>query len=218
MPDKKSAFKYGLQILNSLLGDDKGKEKEKNPAAEPKLEDLKEEDLRQEIIRLEIEERKVIEKKNDSEKKKQDLFDEAVRNPSKNVAEINYSRSKELEIEISNYNSLMGVISKRRQVINGLVQLKIRARMLQSPMFENTPLIALIPYIEKMAEKGSVDETMWDEVIKTLNQNLSFNTPMQDDPGKADYLRAVEEARMKNLGSSEVEKNSQTNQQTHQDN
>jgi hypothetical protein len=201
MADLKNTLKdYGLQVLNSLLS---GGSKPEAGVKEPKLEDINEADLRQEIIRLEIEERKISEKMTAAEKRKQDLFEEAVRNPGKGVAEMNWSRTKELESEIANYQSLNDVISKRRRIINGLIQLKVRARMLQSPVFENTPLTALIPYIEKMAENGEMGEAEMDEVIHTLEFNTLPQKKGAEDPDKAAWLRAIEEARMKGISSDE---------------
>jgi hypothetical protein len=205
MADKKNPLKdFTIQFLRGLLGEEKPPEAPK-AAPEPRFEDLKEEDLTREILRLEIEERKVRERLQEVEDKKAELFEETVHSPGEVVAEVNWRKTQELEAEAQNYQHVLEVISKRRRIINGLKQLKVRARMLQSPVFESAPLTALIPYIEKATESGELGETEMDAVINALESNYSpGKKKAAEDPAKAAWLRAVQEARLKSIGAPET--------------
>lgn len=189
---KKSLKDYGLQILRSLL-DNKTPESEK-AAKDLRLEDLPEQQLRDEQIRLDIEERRMMDKLKKVDEQRRQLFDEAVKGgPSADrVAARKYS---ELNAEVKNIDSMLEIISKRRRIINGLVRIKERGRHLQSGVFEQIPLVQLIPEIEAATIQDEINDEKLNQVLGTIERNFNPDSKMTLSNEETAFMEAVKAAR-----------------------
>lgn len=189
---KKSLKDYGLQILRSLL-DNKSPESEK-AAKDLKLEDLPEQQLRDEQIRLDIEERRMMDKLKKVDEQRRQLFDEAVKGgPSADrVAARKYS---ELNAEVKNIDSMLEIISKRRRIINGLVRIKERGLHLQSGVFEQIPLVQLIPEIEAATIQDEINDEKLNQVLGTIERNFNPDAKMSLSNEETAFMEAVKAAR-----------------------
>jgi hypothetical protein len=190
---KKSLKDYGMQVLRALLDGQSASETEAI-AKDLTLEDLPEETLRQEQIRLDIEERKLTDKLTKLDEQKRRLFDDAVKGgPS--ADRVAARKFGELKAEADNIDSRLEIISKRRRIINGLVRIKERGRHLKSGIFEQIPLVKLIPQIEEATVTGEIGEEELDQVLRTIEHNFQPSNKSSLSGEEEAFLQAVRTAR-----------------------
>lgn len=200
---KKTLKDYGMQVLRALLDSksapaggagDGGAVEPPAGVANLTLEDLPEETLRQEQIRLDIEERKLTDKLAKLDEQKRRLFDDAVKGgPSSD--KVAARKFGELRAEADNIDSMLEIISKRRRIINGLVRIKERGRHLKSGIFEQIPLVKLIPQIEEATVNGEVGEEELDRVLLTLEHNFQPSSKVSLSGEEEAFMKAVRAAR-----------------------
>jgi len=196
---KKSIVDYGIQIIRELL---KEKPQAGQGEALPKvanLEDLKLDDLRREKIRLEQEERKMLANLREVEAQKRKLFEEGVRNASEREQRAVARRIKELDMQSHNMDRMMQTVSKQMRIINGLIQVKERARLMAesgiSSILKDIDLQDLIIYIDKASVDGEFHMDKFDELLRTLEQADAISPQMSEDQDVLDIVKQMQMAR-----------------------
>ncbi|MEI7989069.1 MAG: hypothetical protein WCI88_08515 [Chloroflexota bacterium] len=197
---KRSLKDYGLQILRELLSPGNKKEEASDlPHPGASLEDLQLDDLRREKIRLEQEERKMLARLKEVEKQKRQMFDEGVRNASEREQRVVARRIKELDVEASNMDRMLQIISKQMRTINGLVQLKERVRMSSesglSKILQGIDLQDLLVYVDKASVDGEFHMDKFDEMLNALEEADSISPEYREDKDVLDIMKAMQQAR-----------------------
>ena len=191
---KKSLKDYGLQILNELLS---GKPPAKG--AKAGLQDVSLDELRREKIRFDQEERKMLARLREVEEQKRKLFEEGVRNASEREQRVLARRIKEVDVEAGNMDRMLQAISKQMRIINGLIQVKERYRVLAesgiSGILKDIDLQDLIIYIDKASVDGEFHMDKFDEVIRALEEADASRTEYNEESDVLDIMRAMQQAR-----------------------
>jgi len=195
--DFKSSLKdISLTILRDLL-QGKGEKAAQSPE-KVRLEDLSLDDLRREKVRLDQEERKLLKRLRDLEQRKKALFAEGVRNSSEREQRAIARRIKELDVEARNLDRLLQVISKQQRILNGLIQLKESARVMQSTgisrILKEIDLQDLILYIDRASVDGEFHLDKFDELIGALEQADAVSPEIAEDQDVLEIVQMMQEA------------------------
>ena len=199
MAEKRTLKDYALTIVKDLLFG--GTDDKEAPATieGATLEDLKLDDLRREKVRLEQEERKMLARLRDVEGKKRQLFEEGVRNPSEREMRVIARRIKELDVRASNMDSMLQAISKQMRILNGLVQVKERARVMAetgiSKLLSDIDLGDLIVYIDKASVDGEFHMNKFDDLLGILEEADSLSPEYREDQDVNEIMQAMQSAR-----------------------
>jgi len=197
--DKKPGLMdYGLQVLRMLLGD-----KPANGEAKPvktTIEDIKLDDLNKEQVRLDQEKRKLLMELRQIESDKRKFFEEGVKNSSERERAAIAREIKSLDMKAQNKDRILRSIEKQKQIIDGLILIKERARMMNesglASVIGNMDLGDLIQYVDRASVDGEFHMRKFDEVLRTLGQADAFSPEMGEDADVLDILKQMEEARM----------------------
>ena len=191
---KKSLKDYGLQILNELLS---GKPPAKG--AKAGLQDVSLDELRREKIRFDQEERKMLARLREVEEQKRKLFEEGVRNASEREQRVLARRIKEVDVEAGNMDRMLQAISKQMRIINGLIQVKERYRVLAesgiSGILKDIDLQDLIIYIDKASVDGEFHLDKFDELLNALEESDSVSPGFKEDQDVTEIMKAMQQAR-----------------------
>jgi len=164
-----------------------------------RLEDLSIDDLQREKIRLAQEERKLMTRLKEVEKQKKLLFAEGVQNDSDRERRVIARRIKELDVEANNMDRMLQIISKQTRTLNGLMQLKERARMAAESgltnLITNLDLEDLIRYIDKASVDGEFNMDKFDHVLGALEEADAVSPEYREDQDVLDLVAAMEETR-----------------------
>lgn len=194
---KKSLKDYGLQILNELLSGKPATAAAKD--AKASIQDLSLDDLRREKIRFDQEERKMLGRLREVEEQKRKLFEEGVRNVSEREQRVIARRIKEVDIEAGNMDRMLQAISKQMRIINGLIQVKERYRVLAesgiSTMLKDIDLQDLIMYIDKASVDGEFHLDKFDELLNALEESDSVSPGIKEDKDVSEIMKAMQQAR-----------------------
>ena len=197
MADKRNLKDYALAIIKDLLF---GSADEKEATIEDAtLDDLKLDDLRREKVRLEQEERKMLARLRDVEGKKRQLFEEGVRNPSEREQRVTARRIKELDVRASNMDRMLGAISKQMRILNGLIQVKERTRVMAetgiSKLLSDIDLQDLIIYIDKASVDGEFHMNKFDDLLGILEEADTLSPEYREDQDVNEIMQAMQAAR-----------------------
>ncbi len=197
MDFKRSLKDFSVQFLRELLKD-KGDAEQAQAPEKVRLEDLTLDDLRREKVRLDQEERKLLARLREIEKRKKALFNEGVRNSSEREQRAIARRIKDLDVESRNLDRLLQVISKQQRILNGLIQIKESARVMQetgiSHILKEIDLQDLIMYIDQASVDGEFHLDKFDELIGALEQADALSPEITEDEDVLDIVRAMQEA------------------------
>ena len=197
MDFKRSLKDFSVQFLRELLKD-KGDAEQAEAPEKVRLEDLTLDDLRREKVRLDQEERKLLARLREIEKRKKALFNEGVRNSSEREQRAIARRIKDLDVESRNLDRLLQVISKQQRILNGLIQIKESARVMQetgiSHILKEIDLQDLIMYIDQASVDGEFHLDKFDELIGALEQADALSPEITEDEDVLDIVRAMQEA------------------------
>ncbi len=198
MANKRNLKDYALTILRELLTPPE----EKKPAAPVEgatLDDLRLDALRHEKVRLEQEERKMLARLRDVEARKRQLFEEGVKNPSEREQRVVARRIKELDVRAANMDRMLHAISKQMRILNGLIAVKERARVMAetgiSKLLADIDLQDLIMYIDKASVDGEFHMTKFDELLGVLEEADSLSPEYREDADVNEIVRIMQEAR-----------------------
>ena len=190
---KKSIKDYGLQILSELLSS-----KPTGKAAKASLDDLTLDDLRKEKIRFDQEERKMLARLREVEDQKRKLFEEGVHNASEREQRVIARRIKEVDVEAGNMDRMLQAMSKQMRIINGLIQVKERYRVLAesgiSSMLKDIDLQDLIVYIDKASVDGEFHLDKFDELLRALEEFDSISPEYKEDQDVTEIMKAMQQA------------------------
>jgi hypothetical protein len=201
---RKSIKDIGIQFLRDVLSSAAG---EKAPDAgqmpaksiKANIDDLSLDDLRREKIRQDQEQRKLLVRVREIEAEKKKLFEEGVRNASEREQRIIARRIKEIEVEASNMDHMLQMISKQMRIINGFLQVKERARVLEesglSNIFKNMDLQDLIKHIENASVNGEFQEDKFNELLHAMEESESLSPTYKEDGDVMDIMKAMQQAR-----------------------
>jgi hypothetical protein len=199
MAEKKTLKDYALSIAKELLfgGED---DKDSSTALESAtLEDLKLDDLRREKVRMDQEERKMLARLREVESKKRQLFEEGVRNASEREQRVVARRIKELDVRASNMDRMLQAISKQMRILNGLIQVKERTRVMSesgiSKLLSDIDLSDLIVYIDKASVDGEFHLNKFDDLLGVLEESDSLSPEYREDQDVNDIMQALQSAR-----------------------
>jgi hypothetical protein len=199
MAKKRNLKDYALEIIKDLVfGSDGGEEA---PAAieGATLEDIKLDDLRREKVRLEQEERKMLARLRDVEGKKRQLFEEGVHNASEREQRVIARRIKELDVRASNMDRMLQAISKQMRILNGLIQVKERARVMAetgiSKLLSDIDLQDLIIYVDKASVDGEFHMNKFDDLLGILEEADSLSPEYREDKDVNEIMQAMQSAR-----------------------
>jgi len=194
----KSIKDYGLQILRELLK--VGPEAEKKPGQKAKasLDDLSLDDLRREKIRFDQEERKMPARLREVEAQKRKLFEDGVQNASEREQRVIARRIKEVDVEAASMDRMLQAISKQMRIINGLLQVKERYRVLAesgiSGILKDIDLQDLIIYIDKASVDGEFHMDKFDELLRTLEEAEAISPDYKEDKDVLEIMQAMQRA------------------------
>ena len=139
-----------------------------------KLADVKLDELKNEKIRLKMEERKLLDKVSKLEDEKKLVFAEGVNKTSEREQRALARRIMDLDSQAKNIDRMLATIAKQERIINGLVQIKERARQTTESglgsIIKNIDLENLIVYIDKATVDGEFQISKLDEMLGTLDQ------------------------------------------------
>ena len=200
---RKSITDVGLQFLRDMLN---ANAPEKAPvdqtiakSVKGSIDDLSLDDLRKEKIRQDQEQRKLLARLREVEAEKKKLFEEGVRNSSEREMRVIARRIKEIDVEASNMDHMLQMISKQMRIINGFLQVKERARVLEesglSNIFKNMDLQDLIKHIENASVNGEFQEDKFNELLRTMEEADSISPGYKEDGDVMDIMKAMQQAR-----------------------
>jgi hypothetical protein len=194
---RKTLVNVGIEFLRELLKDKSDQEGE--VVTKKKLEDLQLDDLRREKIRLEQEERKMLARLKTTEQEKRTLFNEGVKKASDREQRVLARRIKELDVEASNMDRMLQMISQQMRVLNGLVQIKERTRMATesglNSILADIDLQELIVYIDQASVTGEFNWDKFNEVLNVLEEADSLSPDFREDQDVMDIVKAMADAR-----------------------
>jgi len=188
-----------MSVLRELL-----KEKPAETPAEVKpvnvtLDDVKIDDLKREKVRQEQEERVAMLEVRKIEAQKAELFREGVKNPSEREQKIMARRIKSLDLEAQNKDRILQSIAKQAQILDGLIQVKERARQVKESglagLVGNIDLGELLHYIRDASVDGEFHLNKFDEILRALGQAESLTPQINEDQDVLDIVRQMQMAR-----------------------
>ena len=198
MAEKRTLKDYALSIVKELLFGGSGDKEAPASIEAATLEDIKLDDLRREKVRLEQEERKMLARLRDVEGKKRQLFEEGVRNPSEREQRVTARRIKELDVRASNMDRMLQAISKQMRILNGLVQVKERARVMAetgiSKLLSDIDLGDLIVYIDKASVDGEFHMNKFDDLLGILEEADTLSPEYREDQDVNEIMQAMQAA------------------------
>jgi hypothetical protein len=201
MAEKFSLKNYAMNLVYELLGTQvKGTDQAPEAAMQDKtLDDIKLDDLRREKVRLEQEERKMLARLRDLEAKKRQLFEEGVKNASEREQRVVARRIKELDVRASNMDSMLQAISKQMRILNGLIQVKERSRVMAdtgiSKLLSDIDLQDLILYVDRASVDGEFHMTKFDDLLGILEEADSISPEYREDQDVQEIMQAMQSAR-----------------------
>jgi len=195
MADKKrTIIDFGLDVLRALLT----KEKPAETGKKVNLEDVKLDDLKREKVRLDQEERKMLAELRDVENQKRRLFEEGVRVASEREQRVIARRIKEIDLQAQNMDRMMQAVSKQMRIINGLIQIKDRARLSRESgivsLIQDIDLQDLILYIDKASVDGEFHMEKFDEILYTLEKADAVSPQYREDQDVLDIVKEMQMA------------------------
>jgi len=198
MANKKTLKDYAFAIIRELLGG--SDDKEGTAAIEgATLEDLKLDDLRREKVRLEQEERKMLARLRDVEGKKRQLFEEGISQASDREQRVIARRIKELDVRAANMDRMLQAISKQMRIINGLLQVKERTRVMAetgiSKLLSDIDLGDLIVYVDQASVDGEFHMNKFDDLLGILEEADSLSPEFREDQDVLEIMEAMQAAR-----------------------
>ncbi len=193
---------YAMNLAYELLGTqiNKGKGEPTPEDIQGKtIEDIKLDDLRREKVRLEQEERKMLDRLRKLEAKKRALFEEGVRNPSEREQRVLARRIKELDVQANSMDSMLQAISKQMRILNGLIQVKERTRIMSesgfSKLLSEMDLGDLISYVDKASVEGEFHMNKFDDLINVLEEADNLSPEYREDQDVLQIMQAMQSAR-----------------------
>lgn len=197
---KKSLVGYGMQVLRELLKVSAEPEAEVKPQpTSATIEDIKLDDLKREKVRLEQEERKMLAELRQIESQKRHLFEEGVRNSSEREQRVIARQIKGLDQKAQSLDHILQGLSKQAQIIEGLVQIKERARLMNesgiASVIGNIDLGDLIHYISNASVDGEFHMKKFDEILHTLGQADALSPQISEDSDVLDIVKQMQMAR-----------------------
>ena len=189
----KGIKEYGLNILRELLN---GKQPEPT-AKKATLNDLTEEDLLKEKAGFVYKQRQMDTRFQKVEEEKRKLFEAGAKTKSKRERLVIAREFKEKDVEADNIQRMLDVISKQKRIINGLLLVKERTRILSesgvSGILKDVDLQDLIVYIDKASIDGEFQESKINELLGVLEENYS-NKPQssKEDSDVLEIEKAME--------------------------
>jgi hypothetical protein len=203
MADKKNPIiDFGINVLRELLGAKPGAAQggaSNAPAAKVKLDDVPLDDLKREKVRLEQEERKMLAELKDLEAQKRKLFEEGVRNASEREQRVAARRIKEIDVQCQNIDTMLQSISKQMRILNGLMQVKERARLNKESgiarMIDSIDLGDLITYIDNASVDGEFHMNKFDELLRSMEKAQAVSPLYVEDDDVLDIVKQMQMAR-----------------------
>ena len=196
---KKSIKDVGLQILRDLLNPSASTDKSQVKTTKTSIEDLSLDDLRKEKIRFDQEERRLLARLRDVETEKKKLFEEGVRNAGEREQRVFARRIKETDLEAANMDRMLQVISKQMRIVNGLLQVKERSRMMadssMGTLLKDMDLQELISYVEKSSIDGEFHEDKFNELLRVMEESGSLSPVYKEDQDVMEIMKAMQQAR-----------------------
>lgn len=196
---QKSIKDIGLQILRDLLNPAAPADKAQAKPAKTSIEDLSLDDLRKEKIRFDQEERKLLARLREVEAEKKKLFEEGVRNAGEREQRVFARRIKETDLEAANMDRMLQVISKQMRIVNGLLQVKERSRMMvdssMGALLKDMDLQDLISYVEKASVDGEFQEDKFSDLLRVMEESGSLSPVYKEDQDVLDIMKAMQQAR-----------------------
>ncbi len=197
-PKKNSIVDIGINLLNSLLGNNNNT-KESGPPKKRSIEDVPVEELKREKVRLEQEERKLLNEIRTLESQKRSLFDEGVRKASEREQRVLARRIKEVDAQANNYDRMLRSVSKQMRVLNGFIQIKERIRMDKewgiAGLVSNLNLEDLMSYVSEASVNGEFNMNMFDDVLNVMEKNDAVSPTFQEDEDVMDIMKEMQMAR-----------------------
>jgi hypothetical protein len=191
----KGIKEFGLNVLRELLN---GKQPE-TLSKKATLDDLTEEDLLKEKVRFDYKQRQMDTRFQKVEEEKRKLFEAGAKTKSKRERLVIAREFKEKDVEADNIQRMLDVISKQKRIINGLLLVKERTRVLSesgvSGILKDVNLEDLIVYIDKASVDGEFQESKINELLGVLEENYS-NKPQssKEDSDVLEIEKAMEQA------------------------
>jgi len=199
MANKKTLKDYAFAIIRELVGGSTEDEVQVESVKGVSLEDLTLDDLRHEKIRLEREERKMLDRLEVAENKKRKLFDEGVQKASKSEQLSIARRIKQLSSEADSMNQMLRVISKQLRIIDGLLLVKEKERVLADTgvtrMIQDIDLQKLIVYIDQASVDGEFKLDKFDEILRALDEADAYSPELSEDQDVLAIVNAMQSAR-----------------------
>jgi|GEM_PF-816661 hypothetical protein len=192
---------YAFSFLGELLKPetDAGEAPAQAGIKAASLDDLKLDDLRREKVRLEQEERKMLARLREVEAKKRQLFEEGARNPSDREQLVTARRIKELDVRAGNMDSMLQAISKQMRILNGLIQVKERTRVMAesgiSKLLSEIDLGDLIAHIDQSSVDGEFHMEKFNDLIGILEESDSISPEYSEDQDVLEIMRSMQAAR-----------------------
>lgn len=203
MTEKKPGLMdYGIQVLRMLLGDKTAPPPADAPQKPAKItiEDVSIDDLTKEQVRLDLEKRRLLMELRQIEADKRKYFDEAVKNSSERERVALAREIDSLDQRAKNKDSILRSIEKQKQIIEGLLLVKERARLLKdsglASIIGSLDLGDLVQYIDTACVDGEFTEVKLDGILRTLGQADTLTSHSPESQRTMDILKQIEEARM----------------------
>lgn len=199
MTEKRTLKDYALAIVKDLLFGSDDDQEDPSAIEGATLEDLKLDDLRREKVRLEQEERKMLARLRDVESKKRKLFEDGVSNPSEREQRVIARRIKELDVRAGNMDRMLQAVSKQMRIINGLLQVKERTRVMAesgiSKLLSDIDLGDLIVYVDQASVDGEFHMNKFDDLLGILEEADSLSPQYREDQDVLEIMEAMQDAR-----------------------
>lgn len=130
---------------------------------------------------------------------KRKLFEDGIQNASEREQRVIARRIKEMDVEASNMDRMLQAISKQMRIINGLLQVKERYRVLAesgiSGILKDIDLQDLIIYIDKASVDGEFHMDKFDELLHTLEEADAISPDYKEDKDVLEIMQAMQRAR-----------------------
>ena len=196
---KKSLLDFGMQFLRQILAERPAEAPTPATATKATLDDITLDELKHEKVRLDQEERTMIIELRKLEAEKQELFKEGVRNPSELEQRVIARRIKGLDAKSHNLDSMLKSISKQAQIIDGLVQIKDRARLTKESgltgIIGTLDLDELVTYIRTASVDGEFQINKFDEILDRMGIADKLSPQISEDKDVMDIVRQMQLAR-----------------------
>lgn len=196
---KKTIVDYGLAVLREILKEKANPEPAASKPTKTTLDDLTLDDLKHEEVRLDLEERKMLAELRDLEAQKRKLFEEGVRNASEREQRVIARRVKTIDQRANSKDYVLQAVSKQIQIIEGLVQIKDSARIMNetglASVISKLDLDELTTYISNSTVDGRFDLGKFNEILRTLGLAEMLAPQMGEDPDVLDIVRQFQMAR-----------------------